>query len=98
VTSDIIICKSPRDTSSYWAKRVIAQAGEYVRKDPNDPKSSFQIPEGHIWLQGDNLAQSIDCRQYGPVRYDQVKGKVIASVVPFGNIQRLKPTLKYRGY
>lgn len=42
----------------------------------------MQVPEGHIWLQGDNLTASLDSRQYGPVPLALVRGRVILQVYP----------------
>lgn len=38
------------------------------------------IPQGHVFLCGDNLANSTDSRHYGPVPLGLVRGKVIARV------------------
>lgn len=38
----------------------------------------FQIPEGHVWLQGDNTKNSHDSRNYGPVPLGLLYGKVKA--------------------
>ncbi|OAV93406.1 signal peptidase I, variant 2 [Puccinia triticina 1-1 BBBD Race 1] len=43
-------------------------------------KSLLTIPEGHLWLQGDNYAVSIDSRTYGPVPIGLVSGKIVARV------------------
>lgn len=37
-----------------------------------------QVPEGHVWVAGDNLPWSRDSRMYGPVPLGLVKGKLIA--------------------
>ncbi len=36
-----------------------------------------QVPEGHVWLQGDNTLNSTDSRTYGPVPYALLKGRAI---------------------
>lgn len=36
-----------------------------------------QVPEGHVWLQGDNTLNSHDSRQFGPVPYALLKGRAI---------------------
>ena len=35
----------------------------------------IQVPEGHIWVEGDNLAWSRDSRTYGPVPMALIKGR-----------------------
>lgn len=45
-------------------------------------KTLLTIPAGHLWLQGDNYAVSIDSRTYGPVPISLVSGKIVARVWP----------------
>lgn len=40
------------------------------------------VPEGHIWVTGDNLSASRDSRNYGPVPLGLVKGTVYYKVWP----------------
>lgn len=44
----------------------------------------IQVPEGHCWVLGDNLAESRDSRVYGPIPLALVRGKVVAKLLPFG--------------
>ena len=37
-----------------------------------------QVPEGHVWLQGDNTLNSSDSRAYGPVPYALLRGRAFA--------------------
>lgn len=37
----------------------------------------FHVPEGHVFLLGDYRTNSEDSRDFGPVSYNQVQGKVI---------------------
>lgn len=41
-----------------------------------------EVPLGHLWLQGDNKDNSTDSRDYGPVPYGLIRGKVFVKVWP----------------
>jgi inner membrane protease subunit 1 len=41
-----------------------------------------EVPPGHVWLQGDNKDNSTDSRDYGPVPYGLVTGKVFYRAWP----------------
>lgn len=51
-------------------------AGAGVRQEPR----MIQVPEGHVWLAGDNMARSRDSRFYGAVPLAMIEGKYIYSV------------------
>ena len=43
----------------------------------------IRVPEGHCWVQGDNMDWSRDSRLYGPLPLGLIKSKVLAVVLPF---------------
>ena len=43
----------------------------------------IRVPEGHCWIQGDNLEWSRDSRSFGPLLLGLVKAKVLAVILPF---------------
>lgn len=51
------------------------------------PRSLFaddrlqRVPEGHVWLEGDNASNSTDSRVYGPVPLPMVRGRVMLKVM-----------------
>ena len=46
---------------------------------PQQPKT-ITVPTGHVWLSGDNLANSTDSRNYGPVPLGCLRGKILMRV------------------
>ena len=46
----------------------------------------YTIPDGCIWVMGDNREDSADSRYFGPVEEDSVIGIVFARYFPFDRI------------
>ena len=45
---------------------------------------TWTVPSGSVFLLGDNRANSIDSRDYGPVAVDDLLGRVIVTLWPLG--------------
>lgn len=80
--NDIVVAWDPFNPKETIIKRVAYLAGETV--DPvNAPKSHkissgpFVVPEGCVFLLGDNAKVSQDSREFGPLEFNQVLGKVV---------------------
>ena len=41
------------------------------------------MPQGHVWVVGDNMKDSLDSRHWGPLPMALIKGKVIAKMFPW---------------
>ncbi|EFJ51243.1 hypothetical protein VOLCADRAFT_87856 [Volvox carteri f. nagariensis] len=80
ILGDIVICARPVDPAESIIKRVVALEGDEVVLYPDRESSEVRrvkVPPGHVWIQGDNLTQSLDSRQYGAVPRAMVRGRVI---------------------
>ncbi|KAK2773727.1 hypothetical protein FQN53_003964 [Emmonsiellopsis sp. PD_33] len=93
---DIVVARNPRVLHQQVAKRVLGMPGDYVLKETpsGDYKEKdaemIRVPEGHVWIVGDNLPWSRDSREYyGPVPMGLICGKVVAQSP--GRIWQLYP-------
>lgn len=92
---DVILYKSPNHFhhSQLQMKRVIGLGGQRVR-----PADSFQkvetIPPSCVWIEGDNITDSIDSRSIGPISKKLIIGTVEYVIWPpsrWGAVKRERP-------
>lgn len=82
---DCIVACKPTDPDHRICKRITGVAGSLIELDPSadDDPGAFshfvRVPEGHVWVTGDNLNQSLDSRSYSMVPLGLVKGKIVAA-------------------
>ncbi|KAI8582800.1 hypothetical protein K450DRAFT_224846 [Umbelopsis ramanniana AG] len=82
---DVVVCISPVNPGRAVCKRILGMEGDHVCEDPTlreIERKYIDVPEGHVWLSGDNLSNSNDSRTYGPVPYGLIRGRVFARVWP----------------
>ncbi|XP_066338449.1 mitochondrial ATP-independent inner membrane protease subunit 1a-like [Miscanthus floridulus] len=83
---DVVLMISPEDPRKSVAKRVVGMQGDSVTYlvDPgnSDASKTVVVPQGHVWVQGDNPYASRDSRQFGAVPYGLITGKIFCRVWP----------------
>ncbi|CAG9310918.1 unnamed protein product [Blepharisma stoltei] len=75
---DVILAENPMKPNNQLCKRVICGPGEVAEVDGQE----YLVPEGHIWIEGDNKSQSFDSRNFGPISIGLVEGKVAYKLWP----------------
>ncbi|KAI3495592.1 hypothetical protein L1887_37937 [Cichorium endivia] len=97
---DVIIIRSPESPRKVVTKRIIGMEGDSVTYvvDPqnSDITKTIVVPKGHIWVEGDNIYNTYDSRNFGPVPYGLLQGKVFWKIWPtsaFGSIARRPRTV-----
>lgn len=75
---DIVISRSVTNPKINICKRVAAVGGEYIYLG----ETFYQVPDGHVWLVGDNFRNSTDSRTYGAVPRALIIGRVICALWP----------------
>ena len=90
---DIIVKKSQYNASHF--RHGSEKASRAARK------SLHTVPDGHVWLEGDNSANSLDSRSYGTVPAAMIVGRVPFRVWPLrGNAMMergMRPSSKRQG-
>ncbi|KAK9830828.1 hypothetical protein WJX74_009119 [Apatococcus lobatus] len=81
---DVVFAVSKNDPRHIVCKRVLGMEGDAVevRDGRQGALKIEKVPEGHVWLQGDNTINSTDSRHYGPVPYAMLVGKAFIKVLP----------------
>ncbi|KAF8528777.1 peptidase S24/S26A/S26B/S26C, partial [Hysterangium stoloniferum] len=79
---DIIAIRSPVNPDSTLIKRIIALEGDEVETLPPYPENVVTVPEGHIWVEGDERFHSEDSNHFGPVPLGLVDSKLMFLVWP----------------
>mgnify|MGYP002781411276 CR=1 FL=1 len=82
---DIVVVRddSPQNPDGFYIKRIYKMAGEAVdyanwpRGHSLAEHDEFVVPEGHVFVLGDNRPKSEDSRAFGPVPLGKILGKVI---------------------
>ncbi|KAK3708029.1 hypothetical protein LTR37_011722 [Vermiconidia calcicola] len=46
-------------------------------------RGKAQIPQGHVWVEGDNWRESLDSNDYGPISKSLITGRAVAVLLPF---------------
>ncbi|KAD1358626.1 hypothetical protein E3N88_42953 [Mikania micrantha] len=97
---DVVVLRSPENPRKCVTKRIIGMEGDNITYivDPknSDRTKSLTVPKGHVWVQGDNIYNSYDSRNFGPVPYGLLRGKVFWRIWPagvFGSIGRKPETV-----
>ncbi|KAG6052183.1 hypothetical protein E4U17_005920 [Claviceps sp. LM77 group G4] len=83
---DLVMFKIPMLSDQCGIKRVVGMPGDWVSLGTPGERGDdqmIQVPQGHCWIVGDNLAASRDSRVFGPLPLALVQGKIVGRLFPW---------------
>lgn len=80
--NDIIVLREEQSATKYFIKRVYGLPGDRIPWSlaPQDwplENGPYVVPEGRIYVIGDNILHSDDSRKFGAFKLENVLGKVV---------------------
>ncbi len=80
----------PGDRLEFHEGRVYRNGREleedYVMEKMREEPDPVEVPEGHVFVMGDNRNRSADSRQVGPIPTGNIQGRVVLRFFPFDKV------------
>lgn len=88
---DVVVLQHPNRKGTI-CKRVVGLPGDTVLR-PGRKGGLLVIPDGHLWVEGDNPSNSSDSRTYGTIPMALLRGRVLCRIWPLrGNAIAVRGT------
>ncbi|MED6169036.1 hypothetical protein PIB30_017604 [Stylosanthes scabra] len=83
---DIVIIRSPQNPKRRLTKRLVGMENDTItyisNPDEPDKQETIVVPKGHVWIQGDNVNNFKDSRNFGAVPYGLIEQRTFWRVSP----------------
>lgn len=82
------------DSDKSFASRSLDEEVQSALHEKSAPvmqsaKGEVIVPRGHVWIEGDNAANSADSRYYGPVPLGLINSRAICRIWPINDLKLL---------
>ncbi|KAK1759463.1 mitochondrial carrier domain-containing protein [Echria macrotheca] len=85
----VVTFRNPHDAEKIAVKRVVGLPGDVIQTRPPYPHKFVQVPEGHVWVEGDG-DKTKDSNYYGPISARLITGRITHILFPFNRAGRLR--------
>ncbi|CCU77667.1 mitochondrial inner membrane protease subunit 2 [Blumeria hordei DH14] len=81
----VVSIRNPYNPEVLQIKRVIAIEGDTVSTRSPCPVPTVQVPQNHVWVEGDNAdaSKTLDSNTYGAIPVNLVQGQITHVLLPF---------------
>ncbi|KAK5660287.1 hypothetical protein OQA88_12827 [Cercophora sp. LCS_1] len=87
----LVTFRSPTDPNKIVVKRIVGLAGDVVQTHKPYPHALVQVPEGHVWVEGDaSWDKTKDSNYYGPISARLITGRITHILSPLKRAGRIK--------
>ncbi|KAI5839324.1 mitochondrial inner membrane peptidase complex catalytic subunit 2 [Morchella snyderi] len=92
----VVLYRSPMDPEKVVVKRVVGLEGDVIRTRKPCPERVVTVPEGQVWVEGDEAFHSVDSNNYGPISSALITARVTHVLFPLSRAGRLAEDFKGR--
>ncbi|CAK4031103.1 Signal peptidase [Lecanosticta acicola] len=82
------IVLDPRRRPKDFENGRVSEGGKRWDAMKRKGKGRVVVPEGHVWVEGDNWRKTLDSNDYGPISKALIQGKAVAKCWPLSEFGR----------
>ncbi|KAH0612632.1 uncharacterized protein H6S33_009012 [Morchella sextelata] len=92
----VVLYRSPMEPEKVVIKRVVGLEGDVIRTRKSCPEPIITVPQGQVWVEGDEAFHSVDSNNYGPIPSALITAKVTHVLFPLSRAGRVAEDFKGR--
>ncbi|KAH8155341.1 uncharacterized protein LAJ45_00351 [Morchella importuna] len=92
----VVLYRSPMEPEKVVIKRVVGLEGDVIRTRKSCAERVVTVPQGQVWVEGDEAFHSVDSNNYGPIPSALITAKATHVLFPLSRAGRVAEDFKGR--